>query len=84
MRAILFDVDGVLIHGFNARPETRRRWDEHLHADLGINPDVFRDTFIKGPFEADVLTGRTSLLSALETALPVCGYAGSPLNVVSY
>ena len=84
MRAVFFDVDGVLVHGYHARAERQRRWDEHMEADLGIAPDMFRSVFIKGPFEAEVLTGRKSLLSVLEQTLPTMGYRGSPLTVVSY
>ena len=40
--------------------------------------------FIKGIFEKEVLTGRQSLLTALERTLPAMGYRGSPLAVVSY
>ena len=36
LRAVLFDVDGVLVHGYHARAERQRRWDEHMQADLGI------------------------------------------------
>jgi putative hydrolase of the HAD superfamily len=84
LRAVLFDVDGVLVHGYHARAERQRRWDEHMRADLGIDPDVFRGVFIKGPFEAEVLTGRLSLLTALERTLPAMGYGGSPLAVAGY
>jgi putative hydrolase of the HAD superfamily len=27
-RALLFDVDGVVVHGYHTKPERRRRWDE--------------------------------------------------------
>ena len=38
-RAVLFDVDGVLVHGYHARPELQLRWDENLLEDLGIDPE---------------------------------------------
>jgi putative hydrolase of the HAD superfamily len=50
-RALFFDVDGVVVHGFHTRPERRRRWDETLFQDLGIAPSAFTDHFIRGPFE---------------------------------
>ncbi len=84
MRAVLFDVDGVLVHGYHARTERQRRWDEHIEADLGIAPERFRNLFIKGPFQAEVLTGRQSVVSALERTLPAMGYRGSPLDVLAY
>ena len=33
-RTLLFDVDGVLIHGYHARPEKQVRWNENLLAAL--------------------------------------------------
>ena len=44
-RAIVFDVDGVLVHGYHARPDLRDRWDEAL-LGIGINPDRFQREFI--------------------------------------
>jgi putative hydrolase of the HAD superfamily len=83
-RALFFDVDGVVIHGFHARPEKRRRWDENLERDLGISPAEFSKRFIEGPFVQQVLTGRTSLVQALEAALPGLGFKGSPLRLTDY
>jgi putative hydrolase of the HAD superfamily len=84
LRCIFFDVDGVLVHGYHARPERRRRWDEHIEADLGIDPDAFRNCFFKGAFEKEVLTGRTALMSALADVLPGLGFCGSPLTLINY
>jgi putative hydrolase of the HAD superfamily len=83
-RVIFFDVDGVVVHGFHARPERRRRWDENILRDLGIEPDQFTELFIRGPFEREVLTGRLSLIDALSDFLPRIGFAGSPVQVVDY
>jgi putative hydrolase of the HAD superfamily len=82
-RTLLFDVDGVLVHGFHAREEKRRRWDVHMAADLGIEPALFFEHFVKDRLQ-DVLTGRQSLVRALEDALPRMGYKGSPMTVISY
>ncbi|WP_105416452.1 HAD family hydrolase [Neorhizobium sp. T25_27] len=84
MRSVLFDVDGVLVHGYTGQVERRRRWDEHLLADLGIDPSAFRHLFIKQVFEKEVLTGRKALISALEEILPQLGFHGSPFIVASY
>jgi putative hydrolase of the HAD superfamily len=56
-RAVIFDVDGVLVHGYHARPERTRRWDENLLADLGVDPDRFREEFIFDIFITRVVTG---------------------------
>jgi len=84
MRAVLFDVDGVLVHGYHARAEKQRRWDEHLLIDLGIEPEAFKKEFIHGIFESQVIVGKLSLVNALEQTLPKLGYSGSPMTVISY
>lgn len=83
-RTIVFDVDGVLIYGNHARPELQRRWDEHLLADLGIDPDRFRDEFIFDIFIKKVITGQMALVDALDRRLPSFGYKGSSMTVVQY
>ena len=83
-RAILFDVDGVLVHGFHSRPERQRRWDQFLAADLGIDPVLFNEKFIQPVFIPEVLTRRKSLVNALEEVLPSLGYTGSPMNLIAY
>jgi putative hydrolase of the HAD superfamily len=83
-RAILFDVDGVLIHGFHTREDRRRRWDAHLKADLGVDPVAFQERFIRQSFIADVINGRASLINKLETVLPSLGYKGSAMSFASY
>lgn len=84
MRALLFDVDGVLIHGFHVRESRRRRWDVHMKADLGIDPADFYEHFVQRILPEEVLTGRKSLINALEETLPRMHYHGSPMTVISY
>jgi putative hydrolase of the HAD superfamily len=83
-RALFFDVDGVVVHGYHAKPEKRRRWDEHILLDLGIDPDAFTRLFIRDSFEKNVLTGHRSLMSALGEVLPQLGFSGSPMRLVDY
>jgi putative hydrolase of the HAD superfamily len=83
-RAVLFDVDGVLVHGMHEREDRRRRWDTHLLADLGVEPTVFVEQFVRKSFVSDVITGRTPLIDELERWLPTVGYVGSPMNFISY
>jgi len=83
-RAVLFDVDGVIVHGFHSRPERQRRWDQFLAAGLGIDPVVFQEKFIRPVFVPDVLTRKKSLVNALEEVLPQLGYTGSPMNLIGY
>jgi putative hydrolase of the HAD superfamily len=83
-RALVFDVDGVLVHGYHARPERTRRWDENLLADLGVDPDQFREEFIFDIFITRVVTGKMSLIEALDRRLPGLGYRGSSMAFAQY
>ena len=83
-RALIFDVDGVLVHGYHARPELQQRWDANLLADLGIDPDRFRQEFIFDIFIKQVVIGKMALVDALERRLPALGYRGSPMTVLHY
>lgn len=84
MADILFDVDGVLVHGYHAKPAFSRHWDEHLETDFGIRRGDFRDRFIRRVFESEVLTGKLTLYKALEAVLPTIGYDGDPQKLIDY
>ena len=83
-RAVLFDVDGVLVNGYHSRPELQRRWDENLLEDLGIDPDRFKDAFIFDVFVKKVLIGKVGLVEALDRVLPQLGYKGPTQRIVAY
>jgi len=83
-RALIFDIDGVLINGFHARPELTRRWDKNLMADMGVDPERFIKEFIFDIFVKKVTTGEMSVIDALERRLPSLGYKGSPLAFHHY
>ena len=83
-RAVFFDVDGVLVHGYHARPELTRRWNENLLADLGVDPDRFNDEFIFDIFIKKVVVGEMAIIDALERRLPGLGYKGSPMAFLHY
>lgn len=81
---ILFDVDGVLFHGYHAREELRHCWDKNLESDLGISRQAFKDGFIFKDFINHVLVGRMNLHDALEKFLPTIGYHNDPQIVIDY
>lgn len=83
-RAVLFDVDGVLVHGYHANPQRVRAWDANMLADTGIDPDRFRQDFIFDIFIKQVIVGKMSLIDALERRLPALGYKGSPVAFAHY
>ena len=79
---IFFDVDGVLIDGWHAKPEFRRPWDATIEEDLGIDKDAFHEKFFgfAGANRAAIsacLRGERDLKEALAAFLPTVGYAGS-------
>jgi putative hydrolase of the HAD superfamily len=83
MRVLLFDVDGVLVHSrFHPDASKRRLWDEHLYDDLGVRPEHLQGLF--GPDFMQVMTGKTSLVSALDAFLPAIGYRGSTMSFITY
>src|SRR5690606_25050654 len=82
-RAIVFDVDGVLVHD-HARPDLQQRWDENLLADLGIDPERFRNEFIFDIFIKKVVIGETPLIEALDRRLPGLGFKGSSMAFAHY
>lgn len=84
MRTILFDVDGVLIHGYHHKPEKQVRWDATLLADTGVDPDQFRQRFIFESFIKQVVVGRMPLATALDAVLPSLGYRGTSAAFIDY
>ena len=84
MADILFDVDGVLVHGYHAKPAFSRHWDEQLETDFRISRTDFRDRFIGTIFESEVLTGKLSLYEALQEVLPTIGHDGDPQKLIDY
>lgn len=83
-RAVLFDVDGVLVHGYHTRPELQRRWDERMLEDLGVDPQSFKQKFIFDVFVKKVIVGEMALVDALDFVLPQLGYKGATQGFVSY
>jgi putative hydrolase of the HAD superfamily len=84
MRTVLFDVDGVLVHGYHAKPELQQNWDETLLDDLGVDPARFSREFIYDIFVKQVIIGRMGLVEALDRVLPLRGYKGATLDFVGY
>lgn len=83
-RSVVFDVDGVLVHGMHHNSEQSRRWDTTLKADLGVDPSRFTEEFIFDIFVKKVVTGQMSVIEALERQLPSLGYKGSPMVFLDY
>lgn len=84
MQYIFFDVDGVLVHGYHARPELRVCWDETLTEDFGIDRKRFTEEFIFGPFVKEVLVGKRDMAHALAEWLPGLGSDADPQEFIAY
>jgi putative hydrolase of the HAD superfamily len=83
-RAVIFDLNGVLLHGEHTRPELQRRWERALVDNFGIDPDRFRDEFIFDIYIKKVIIGQTSLVEALDRRLPSLGYRGSTMAFAQF
>lgn len=87
---IFLDVDGVLIDGWHARPERRRRWDTTLQRDLGIDPEALSRALFQPlpdggppPIERCSL-GQGAIEPLLAALLPDLGYAGGVEAFLDY
>lgn len=79
---IFFDVDGVLIDGFHAKPERQNRWDKTIKADLGIDPEKLQKIF-KGWF-LNVLEGRLNFEEEMDRWLKQQDYDVKAWQVIDY
>jgi putative hydrolase of the HAD superfamily len=82
-RAVFFDVDGVLVHGYHARPDQRQTWDKSL-VELGLDADRFQSEFIFDIFIKKVLVGQMPMIEALDKRLPGLGFKGSSMAFLNH
>lgn len=80
-RALVFDVDGVLVHGYHATPDQRGAWDAALQ-ERGINADRFQREFIFDIFLKRVLIGEVPMVEALDKRLKAFGYKGPTMAIL--
>jgi putative hydrolase of the HAD superfamily len=71
VRALMLDVDGVVVRDPDARP-----WTADLQAELGINPARLASEFFDVHFD-EVLLGRADLIERLDRVLPTLGAVSS-------
>ena len=84
MTYIFFDVDGVLINGYHAKPELRHCWDEHIERAFGVKRQDFFEQYISEVFVKEVLVGKADLHDTLSVVLPRIGYGGDAQNFIDY
>ncbi|HEV3050722.1 MAG TPA: HAD family hydrolase, partial [Longimicrobium sp.] len=80
MKAVMVDVDGVLIDG---RPEDGCHWQTSLETDLGFTADALHEHFF-APCWEDIILGRAGLMEHLTTALQKIAPHVSPARLVAY
>lgn len=80
-RAVVFDVDGVLVHGYHSKSDEREAWDAAL-AEHGINADRFQREFVFDIFLKRVLIGEVPMVEALDRRLKAFGYKGSTMTIL--
>ena len=65
LKAVMIDVDGVLIKG---RPKDGKHWSAYLEKDLKLSPSVLQRDFF-GPHWSDIVVGRADLMQRLRPVL---------------
>jgi putative hydrolase of the HAD superfamily len=79
MAILVLDVDGVVVLGHPAGG----RWDRHLFADLGIDPQDLQDHFFRAHW-ADIALGKADLIDALDNVWPKLRCAVPVAQFVDY
>jgi len=80
---IFLDVDGVLIHGFHAKPELRELWDKNVEQDLGIKREAI-DKHVFNEGFSDVMEGKIKIKEWLNKALPRLNFQGTVEDILNY
>lgn len=80
IRALMVDVDGVLVHG---RPDDGKSRSSSIEADLGLSLDDLQKTFF-APCWSDVVTGRKELVECLVLALKKINAQVSHHELIDY
>ena len=83
-RAVVFDVDGVLVHGYHTNPARIRPWDKDMLADTGVDPARFKQEFVFDVFVKKVIVGQMGFVDALDRYLPSVGYKKGGMAFAHY
>jgi len=83
-RAVIFDVDGVLIDGYHSNPARVRAWDKDMLSEIGVDPERLRQEFTFDVFVKKVIIGQMSFVEALDRYLPSVGYTGGGMAFAHY
>lgn len=86
LKAVFFDVDGVLAHGYHFEKELQQPWDLDLEQDLGLNRSHFLKEYIFESFIPFVLLGQKTMKETLEVYLSRSDveYEGDANSVIQY
>ena len=87
---VFFDVDGVLVGGWHAKPDRRKPWDATLERDLGISRAAFQEKFFEPRSDGSeslmhaCMRGDCDMKETLAEILPALGYHESVDSFVAY
>lgn len=79
-RALMVDVDGVLVRG---RPQDAQHWSSSLEVDLGLSPMTLHENFF-APYWSDVITGKQGLVERLTPVLQKVAPHLSAQDLIDY
>ncbi|KAA0699181.1 HAD family hydrolase [Neorhizobium sp. P12A] len=80
MKALMVDVDGVLVHG---RPADGLPYFTYLERDLGLTREMLQQAFFK-PYWADIVTGREQIEPRLKSVLDRIAPNITPETLMDY
>ena len=80
IKALMIDVDGVLVDG---RPEDGRHWQTSIEDDLGVSSATLHEQFF-APYWEDIVLGRAGLMEHLTIAFQDIAPHVTPTTFLSY
>jgi putative hydrolase of the HAD superfamily len=80
IKALMLDVDGVLVDG---RPEDGRHWQTSIEEDLGFSSATLHERFF-APYWEDIVLGRAGLMERLTTAFQNIAPHVTPTTFLAY
>lgn len=80
IKALMMDVDGVLIDG---RPADGRHWQASIEEDLGVTSDALHARFFAPHWES-IVVGRTGMLEPLTAALETLAPGVRAADFIAY
>ena len=84
MHAILFDVDGVLTHGYYNHFNHGEPWDKTIEEDLKLDKDLFKNDFIFKDYVTKIIPGKLCFKEGLEAFIDRNALTISAQDIIDY